>query len=551
MNIARLLLMTKRLNANAFERATKDPLVSQKRVLFDYLERNKDTEYGKRYNFGLIKSIEEYQKTVPVSDCDSIRTYVERMTKGEHGILTSDDPVFFGLTSGTTARQKFIPVTKYSSRKKAEVAELWAYYITRDHPRILDGKILAIINSDIEGHAPSGLPYGAESGHGYKNLPFVLRHLYALPYQVFDIQDYESRYYCILRIALEQKITTIATLNPSTIVLLSQKMSVWKDRLISDIEKGTIDSAVDMPDSIRKYISRSLKPNPLRAGELKGIIKEKGGLLPKDAWPDLQLIECWKGGTVKLYLKELPKYFGDVPIRDFGCLSTEARSSIPMSDEGAGGVLAINTNFYEFVPKEDMGRKNKRFLLCDEIEKGKEYFLIVTTPGGLYRYNIDDIVTVDGFFNKTPMIEFVQKGLNAVSITGEKLYESQVNVAINKAAERHNLLIEFFSACPEMGTPSRYVFLAEFNENPSFETKKALLKTIEEELYNQNSEYEYVRKAELLGPPVLKVVKKGDFERYRACKIAGGIRDSQFKAPELTQDYDFQKHFTIEEEISV
>ena len=123
----------------------------------------------------------------------------------------------------------------------------------------------------------------------------------------------------------------------------------------------------------------------------------------------LILIECWKGGTVKLYLKEFPQYFGDVPVRDFGCLSTEARSSIPISDSGAGGVLAIDTNFYEFIPKEDMGRQQKRFLLADELEIGKEYFLIVTTPGGLYRYNVDDIIRVDGFFNDTPVIEFMQK----------------------------------------------------------------------------------------------------------------------------------------------
>ena len=551
MNLLNMALKVFTPKAKKFENDTNDPMASQRKVLFEYLGRNKDTEYGKLYDFSGIRSIEEYQKRVPMSDCDVLRPYLERMTKGENSLLTVDKPIFFGLTSGTTARQKFIPVTKYSRDKKAAVADLWSYYIIKDHPRILDGKILAVINSDIEGYTESGIPYGAETGHGYKNLPLAIRHLYVLPYQVFDIQDYESRYYCILRIALEQNITTIATLNPSTIVLLCQKMETWKDKLASDVENGTLAGDINIPAPIRKVITKLLKANPKRAAQLKAIVKEKGTLLPKDVWPGLQLIECWKGGTVKLYLKELPKYFGDVPVRDFGCLSTEARSSIPMSDKGAGGVLAINTNFYEFVPKEDIGKKEKRFFLCDELEKEKEYFLIVTTPGGLYRYNIDDIIVVDGFFNKTPLIEFVQKGLNAVSITGEKLYESQVNEAINRAAGKHDLLIEFFSACPEFGTPSRYVFLVEFHEDPAPEIKKILLKTIEEELYNQNNEYEYVRKSELLGPPILKIVKKGDFERYRAKKIAGGIRDSQFKAPELTQDHDFQKHFTVEEEITL
>lgn len=551
MNLSYLAIKMMRAKAIRFENATKNPIEAQKKILLEYLSRNKDTEYGRTYGFSSIKSIAQYQANVPSSDCDTLRPYIERMTKAEENVLTSDKPIFFGLTSGTTARHKFIPVTEYSRHKKAEVADLWAYYIARDHPKILDGRILAIVNTDVEGFAESGIPYGAESGHGYKNLPFPVRHLYALPWRIFDIPDYEARYYAILRIGMEQNITTVATLNPSTIVLLCQKIGAWKDKIIADIENGTLDKDLNIPVDIRSIITKSFRPNPKRAAELKDILKEKGELLPKFFWPDLQLIECWKGGTVKLYLKELPKYFGNVPIRDFGCLSTEARSSIPMSDQGAGGVLAVNTNFYEFLPKEDINKKDKRFLLCDQLEKGKEYFLIVTTPGGLYRYNIDDIITVDGFFNNTPMIEFVQKGLNAVSMAGEKLYESQVNEAINRAVNKYNLQIAFFSACAEIDTPPRYVFLVEFNEDPGREKKEALLKSIEEGLCDQNSEYEYVRQSELLAPPALKVVKKGDFERYRARKIRGGIRDSQFKAPELTSDPAFQKNFNVEEIIGM
>ncbi len=551
MNLAYLGIKLIASKVKIFEGATGDPMSAQKKVLFDYLKRNKDTEYGRAHNFSKVSSVEEYKRLVPMSDCDSLRPYIDRMAKGEPNILTMDKPIFFGLTSGTTARQKLIPVTKYSRNKKAEVADLWAYYIVKDHPDILEGKILAIVNSDVEGLTESGVPYGAESGHGYRNLPLAVRHLYVLPYQLFDIQDYESRYYCILRIGMERDITTLATLNPSTIILLCQKIARWKDRIIDDIKNGTLNNELNIPQEIRKVMTRSLKANPKRALELEAIFKEKGELLPKYFWPRMRLIECWKGGTVKLYLKELPKYFGDVPIRDFGCLSTEARSSVPMNDHGAGGVLAINTNFYEFVPKEEMSGRERRFLLCDQLEKGREYFLIITTPGGLYRYNIDDIITVDGFFNKTPVIEFVQKGLHAVSMTGEKLYESHVNAAIIKAADRHGLLIGFFSACPEIGSPSRYIFLIEFNEDPPREKKVALLRSIEEELYHQNQEYEYVRKAELLGPPVLKVVRRGDFERYRAKKISEGMLDSQFKAPELSSDCAFHGNFNIEEEIGI
>jgi GH3 auxin-responsive promoter. len=524
---------------------------AQKALLLSYLSKNKDTEYGKKYHFSGVRSIADYQMLVPVSDSESIFPYVEKIVNGAGNVLTKDKVVFFGLTSGTTGKPKLIPVTKFSRAKKSETLDLWAYYISRDHPGVLNGKILAIINPEDEAFTKNGIPYGAESGHAYKNLPFIVKDLYAIPYNVFHIDDYESRYYCILRIAMGQNITSIATLNPSTIVLLCQKIEKYKDILIDDIEKGTLYQGIKVSAEIRRSIERSLKPDPERARELRDILKEKKALLPRYFWPHLELIECWKGGTVKIYLKELPQYFGDTPVRDFGCLSTEARTSIPIDDSKEGGVLAINTNFYEFIPKEDMSKRQKQFLLCDELEKGREYFIIVTTPGGLYRYNIDDIVTVRGFFNSTPMIEFTQKGLNAVSVMGEKLYESQLNEAVNRAIDKNKLLLEFFTAFVQPDKPPRYVFLVEFDGDVSSAGKRNLLKSIEEELRLENAEYKYVRDSQLLNPPILKVVKRGEFERYRARRVMAGANDSQFKVPELTSDENFQKNFIIEEEVSL
>lgn len=551
MNIANIILKILAFKAKKFENATKNPVRIQQKVLLQYLARNKNTEYGRKYHFSKVRSIEDYRMLVPISDSETIFPYVERIKKGEDNILTRDKVVFFGLTSGTTGKPKLIPVTNFSRAKKAETMNLWAYYISKDHSRVLDGKILALINPDDDETTERGALIGAESGHAYRNMPDIIKKFYAIPYSVFLIQDYEAKYYCILRIALEQNITTIATLNPNTIILLCHKIAKYKNELINDIEKGTLNKNISVPPYIRKAIEKRLKPNPERAGELKSIIKENGELLPKYFWPNLELIECWKGGTVKLYLKELPHYFKDVPVRDFGCLSTEARSSIPMSDIGAGGVLAINTNFYEFIPKEDIGKSEKRMLLCNELVKGKEYFIIVTTPGGLYRYNIDDVIMVDGFFNKTPVIEFVQKGLNAVSVMGEKLYESQLDGAVNRAADKHKLLIDFFSACVQLENTPRYIFLVEFGENGRAVNKKEFLRSIEEELCKENSEYKYTRDSQLLKGPVLKVVKNGEFEKYRIRRVKEGANDSQFKVPELTGDTDFYKNFAVEEEIQL
>jgi len=344
MNIARIALRFLAPKARQFEEATKDPVKEQRKVLLEYVARNKNTEYGKKYSFSKIKSVKEYQKLVPIVYYEDVRSYAERMARGEGNVLTADPPTFFGRTSGTTGKPKLIPATEYSRAKKSELMALWTYYISKDHPNASSGKIFAIIDPEVKTFTESGVPCGPENGHAYVNLPPIIKHLCAVPYETFMIQDYDARYYSILRLAIEQNVTTLATLNPSAIVILCQKINKWKEGIIEDIEKGTLNKGFAIPSDIRKVIGQRLKPNPRRAAALRKILDEKKELLPKYFWPDMELIECWKGGMLKLYLKELPRYFGNIPTRDFGCLSTETRSSIVITDAGSGGILAISTN---------------------------------------------------------------------------------------------------------------------------------------------------------------------------------------------------------------
>ncbi|MEE8360201.1 MAG: GH3 auxin-responsive promoter family protein [Candidatus Omnitrophota bacterium] len=532
-----------------FDKATKDPSSVQKKILLSFIKRHKNTSYGREHSFGRIDSIDEYRKAVPINSYEALRPYVDRLMKGEKNILTIDDPFMLGTTSGTTGKPKYIPVTKYSKKKKKEVMNIWIYHILSDHPDIFKGKILAVVSPEFEKFAECGLPCGSESGHVYKNIPSLVKRFYVLPHSIFQIKDYESKYYAILRLALEDNISAIATLNPSTLVLLCRKMNDLKEKIIDDIERGSLNGDCNIEPHIRSEIEKRLRPNPKRAAVLKNILKEKGGLRPVDIWPDLKLIKCWKGGSMGMYLKEFPKYFGDVPIRDFGYISSEARCSIPTDNARCCGILAVQANFYEFLPKESRETDEKKTFLCHELELGKEYFIIITTPGGLYRYDIDDVVKVVGFHNKTPRIEFVQKGINVTSLTGEKLYESHVIEAVKNAVHGAGVHVEFFTACIEWAEIPRYVFLVELRDSVHQNKKKDLLRFIDDQIKVLNIEYDAKRKSERLGDPVLKIVKRGAFNSYRATKVASGAHDGQFKLPQLTKDLCFQNNFAIEEEI--
>jgi len=552
VNIIGLLIKIRAFAADKFDKKTKDPMSAQKEFLLKLLYDNRDTVFGKEHKFFGIKTIEDFQKNVPTYNYEGLRPYIDRMMDGENNVLVKDKVVFFGITSGTTNVPKFIPVTKKSRKQKSRIMDMWLYHTLKKHPKALNGKGLIIMSPAVEGYAKSGIPYGSESGDAYRHMPsFIAKH-YAIPYEVFCIKDYEARYYAILRIGMEANITNVGTMNPLTILVLCQKIEKYTRDIIEDIRRGTLSESFDIDADIRRKLENKLKPNTARAEYLEKLLIEKGSLLPKDFWPNMAIIECWTGGTVGSYLKEVIKYFSEgINVRDFGFLATEARCSLPISDNGPSGILTIESNFYEFMPQEDREKENPRYLTVDKLEKGKRYYILFTTMGGLYRYDIDDIIYVVGFYNKTPVIEFIQKGKNVSSATGEKLYESQVISAIHKAKETTRINVEFFCCCLEYQIPPTYSFLVEFAQDVDSSQKKGFLNNVEDNLGNINMEYKTKRLSQRLGEPKLKVLEKGSFEKFRKAHLATLQHDSQFKACHLRSDFKIPPEFKIIEEISL
>lgn len=552
MNLITFLVNIRAFDAARFDKKTRDPIKAQQDFLFSLLNRNKDTAFGKEHRFSDIKTIEDFQRNVPVRAYEDLRPYVKKMMRGEGNILVKDKVIFFGITSGTTNIPKFIPVTMRSRRQKSKVMDLWLYHALKKHPDALDGKALVIMSPAVEGYAKSGVPYGSESGDAYKHMPPFVSKKYALPYEVFCIKDYEARYYSILRFGIEASVTTIGTMNPLTILILCQKIGKYAREIISDIKNGILSDNFDIEPYIRKLLMKRIKPNPARALELEELLSKKGSLSPKDFWPNISMIECWTGGTVGSYLQEVVKYFPEnVNFRDFGFVATEARCSIPISDNGPSGILTIDSNFYEFIPEEDIDKEKPRYFTVDKLEKGKRYYILFTTTAGLYRYNIDDIIKVVGFHNRTPVIEFIQKGKNVSSATGEKLYESQIISAINKAKDLVGINLEFFCCCLESQVPPVYSFLVEFGSELDQSKKKDFLSAVEDSLSIINMEYKTKRLSQRLGNPKLKVLEKGSFEKFRKARLSILQHDSQFKVSHLRCDYKIPPEFNIIEEITL
>jgi hypothetical protein len=538
MNLATSLISLKSwISAKPFLRAVEDPQEAQSRLLETIVGRNRDTEYGRKHGFREVKDIASYQKNVPVIHYEDIRESIERMTRGEENVLTAEAPVMFSQTSGTTGEPKFIPVTPTCQRQGGTAT--WLYFARNDHPEMFDGKVITVVSPAVEGHTDGGIPYGSTSGMIIRELPKIVQHTYAVPYEVFEIDDYTAEYYTLLRFGMPENVSFLGSANPSSILMLAEMGDRLAEPLIRDIRDGKLGDEFDIRASLREILAPQLRPDPDRAKELEGLREARGGkLLPADYWPQLALIGCWKGGTVSSYVERFPEWYdpdgrGMIPVRDMGYLASEARMSVPVSDNGAGGVLTVHLNLFELVPVEEVEAKPDNpeqwnILGVHEVEVGKEYHVIITTTGGLYRYDINDVIEVVDRWHNTPVVVFRRKGRGMTNLTGEKVSVNHLIEAVEKAAGSNGLNAAHFKAEPD-GEESRYVFKVEFEQSPSEDVARKFLDAVDGALGECNIEWKSKRASNRLKDPVLQVMKSGWYERGKQKSVADGKRLFQSK----------------------
>lgn len=543
-----LRLWLKLSDADRFEEATRNPLVAQERKLLEIVRRNQDTVYGRAHGFAHVRSIRDFQARVPPNTYDTLSPWIERMTRGEPNVLTADAPLMFATTSGTTGRSKYIPVTPSYLAEYSHAIHVHIYRMALAYRDILSGKVLVSSSSDEEERTPGGLPCGAISGYLARTQPRYVRGFYVLPYEVCRVKNVEAKYYLTLLHALRADVRLIATPNPSSILLLAEKMTAHAEDLIRDIRTGALHPEYRAPVEAAGAVP-SLRADPRRADELAALLRRRGRLLPTEVWPNLTIVSCWKGGTMPLYLRRLSEHFGDLPVRDLGYMASEGRGATPLVNSGAGGVLSVSSHFFEFLPVEERDEPAPRFLTCAELRSNREYFIYFTTSAGLYRYDINDVVRVVDFYHEVPVIEFVRKGQGMTSITGEKLTESQVTTALLETVDAGGFDVRHFTACVEWGTPPRYAFYAEVAEAMSSEACAAFVARMDRALCAQNMEYEAKRDSQRLGAPVLKRCAPGSYQAFRQRRVAEGAPEAQVKIPQLSPDMKFGQHFEVLEEI--
>ncbi len=163
------------------------------------------------------------------------------------------------------------------------------------------------------------------------------------------------------------------------------------------------------------------------------------------------------------------------------------------------------------------------------MEAGESYHIVITSPAGLYRYDINDVVRVTGLYRNTPLVEFVRKGRDMVSLTGEKLHVTQLIQAVEKAQLSVGLKVAYFRAVGNVEACRYDLKLELAQDQVSDESVVTLGRAIDEELSTLNIEYEQKRRSDRLHAPHVHVMSRGWSAKRLGDKIGRAARDTQLK----------------------
>lgn len=522
-------------------RATGDIRLAQQRVLHSIINETRTTAFGKEHNFASIKTISDFRKAVPIRDFEGHRPYIDRMCRGETDVLIPGKPVFYNTTSGTSKQPKLIPISKHCfSSTYTAINRLWLYCCFRDNPLLFQGKNFSAVSPAVQGQTEDGTPVGSLSGYAYQSVPKTFKNFFAIPYPIICINDYQAKYYAMMRCALGTDISYIFTVNPSTLLQFHRTVLDNKEALIRDIHDGTLrtDVANEIDPAERFHVLKQFERDPMRASRLESVFQShENKILPLNYWPNLVCVNTWKQANCKLVMPKLAGYFPHTTvIRELGYQSSEIRAGIVLRNDWSYSLLLAHMFLFEFIEVSARSQTFPEVLQPHELEIGKSYYILFSNGSGLYRYDINDIVRVTGFYRQFPLIEFIQKGAGVTSLTGEKLSEVQVIKAVEAAGKNTNLSVAFYTMYCDRSSFSYKLFIEFPGQTPQYRKNRFII-GVDEHLKYINAEYRAQRDSHCLYAPELIELGPNAYESLKKRLVNKRlVREDQYKVRYLRDD---------------
>ncbi len=517
-----LLARRRAIMSNSRNWATSASRV-QRDQLARLIDMASETEFGRNASFRRIlqksgehasehpELVDRYRDAVPILTYDDLLPSLRRMREqGEPDVLWPGVVRDWAQTSGTTAGDKFVPVSKRLMRhnyKSALDVYVHAMRFGLSLPRIFSGKLLFLGGStDVEVNE-HGVRTGDLSGIVTSLIRWPLTRVVLPDKDVALMDHWPSKLDRMARICMNEDIRWVSGM-PSWTVALAERMFEFCR------EQGRPVSTL-----------RELWPN------LEVFVH--GGVRFTPFEPKFR--EIWSGSPTG----------ADVPARLEVYPASEGFIAIQDTPGDPGLRLNIDHEiFYEFVPLEEIHDDAPRAFTCDQVEKGQRYVVVMSTCAGLWRYVIGDVVEFDTIPPEgPPRLRIVGRHRLFINAFGENLIVEHIENAVIEAARDLGATTGEFTAAPiypgdEQGRHPGLEIAIEWSE--AIENAGAQVAQfsaiVDDVLKRQNVDYTTKRTDGVgMAPPVVTPLPAGAFNRWLD---ANGKLGGQHKCPRCANNRD-------------
>jgi hypothetical protein len=452
------------------------------------IETAKDTEWGKKFDYNSIRSIDDFKERVPVGNYESHTPYIERMMRGEQNILWPSEIRWFAKSSGTTSsKSKFIPVTFESLEEchfQGGKDALLFYANNKPESKIFDGKGLVIGGSHQINKGYADSYFGDLSAVMMQNMPFWANYFRTPNLDIAIMDNWDKKIEKMVEATKNEDVTNISGVPTWTLVLIEKLFEVTGKNNLTDIWPN-----------LELYIHGGVSFEPYR-NRFKNLIKS----------------------SHVSYLESYNASEGFIGIQD----SQDKDDMLLMLDYGI---------FFEFMPMSEYGKENPKTLTLRDVEIGENYALVISTNAGLWRYIIGDTIK---FTNTDPFrFKITGRTKHFINAFGEELVIENADYAISNACKKLNLTITDYTAGPVHYTHNQigaHEWLIEFEHEPI--SMEHFAEELDIQLKSVNSDYEAKRFKDIaMAKPLVKSMPKGTFHNWlkQSGKLGG-----QHKVPRLS-----------------
>lgn len=467
----------------------QDSVPAQQRTFKAMCGQLATTVYGRLHGIEAGMSYAQFQAKVPLQSYEGFLPYIERMKAGETNVLWPGACSFYAVSSGTTAgRTKFLPITEgmLEHFRKAGLDSLLYYTARVGHTGIFRGKHLFLGGSTtltlLEEFKHAPVYAGDLSGITALNLPgWVEKHLYEPGQAIAQVADWPTKLQAIAERTWNRDITMLAGI-PSWLLILAETVKT----------RATV--ANQRPANLQ------------------------------EVWPNLECI-IHGGVPISPYIRELRTQIGANV--NFHEVYPASEGFIATQDTEAALGLRLMTDvglFFEFLPFKDycadkLQQLGERAVPLEGVKMGVDYVLILSTPAGLTRYVIGDVVRF--ISTDTPRLVYVGRTALQLSAFGEHVIEKELTDALLAVCQRHGWSIVNFHVAPLFADTAsgqrrgRHEWWIELKPNTiETPTGPVLAAGLDIELRRLNDDYEAKRSGGGLDSPAVKLVMPGVFEQW-------------------------------------